>query len=152
MPQLVANLAKKIQASRITSQKTRKIITTHYVVCNGRQLLRNPLREKPEGGYEMDFGNLRTVVEDFNSRGKGRVKMLIMSNPHNPAGICRDSETLARLADFGKEHGFKRLNVATQRSVPEQAMHQLAVAIGEKWPQKMGEGYQGGDTVSPREN
>ena len=100
----------------------------------------------------MDFGNLRTVVEDFNSRGKGRVKMLIMSNPHNPAGICRDSETLARLADFGKEHGFKRLNVATHRSVPEQAMHQLAVAIGEKWPQKMGEGYQGGDTVSPREN
>ncbi len=73
-------------------------------VGNGHRLLRNPLREKPQGGYEMDFDNLRSVVEDFNSRGEGRVRFIIMSNPHNPAGICWDRDTLRRLANFAKEH------------------------------------------------
>lgn len=71
---------------------------------NGRQLLKNPLREKPDGGYEMDFDNLRKTVEDFNSQAEGKVRMLIMSNPHNPAGICWDKSTLTRLAHFCKEH------------------------------------------------
>ena len=71
---------------------------------NGRHLLRNPLREKPDGGYEMDFDNLRKTVEDFNSQAEGKVRMLIMSNPHNPAGICWDKSTLTRLAHFCKEH------------------------------------------------
>lgn len=71
---------------------------------NGRQLLKNPLREKPEGGYEMDFDNLKKTVEDFNSQAEGKVRLLIMSNPHNPAGICWDKSTLTRLAHFCKEH------------------------------------------------
>lgn len=71
---------------------------------NGRQLLKNPLREKPDGGYEMDFDNLKKTVDDFNSQAEGKVRLLIMSNPHNPAGICWDKPTLTRLAHFCKEH------------------------------------------------
>ena len=73
---------------------------------NGRQLVKNPLIEKPDGGYEMDFDNLTTVVEDFNAQGRGKVRLFLLSNPHNPAGICWDKPTLTRLAEFCKEHGI----------------------------------------------
>lgn len=71
---------------------------------NGRHVLQNPLVERSDGGYEMDFGNLQEVVSDFNSHAEGRVRLLILSNPHNPAGICWDRETLVRLAHFCAEH------------------------------------------------
>lgn len=71
---------------------------------NGRHLLQNPLREKPDGSYEMDFDSLREVVEQFNCGAAGKVRLLVLSNPHNPAGICWDKSTLARLAKFCKEH------------------------------------------------
>lgn len=66
---------------------------------NGRQVVYNPLRELPGGGYEMDFDNLRDVVDD-------KCRLLILSNPHNPAGICWSKETLARLAHFCRERGI----------------------------------------------
>lgn len=66
---------------------------------NGRQVVYNPLRELPEGGYEMDFDNLRSVADD-------KCRLLILSNPHNPAGICWSKETLARLAHFCHERGI----------------------------------------------
>lgn len=66
---------------------------------NNRQVVYNPLRELPEGGYEMDFDNLRSVVDD-------KCRLLILSNPHNPAGICWSKETLARLAHFCHERGI----------------------------------------------
>ena len=66
---------------------------------NGRQVVFNPLREKPDGGYEMDFDQLARVADD-------KCRMLILSNPHNPAGICWDVETLRRLARFCYERGI----------------------------------------------
>ena len=73
---------------------------------NGRQLLQNPLIERQDGGYEMDFDHLQTIVDDFNSRGGGKVRLLILSNPHNPAGICWSRQTLVRLASFCQSHGI----------------------------------------------
>ena len=64
---------------------------------NGREVVYNPLREKADGSYEMDFDNLETVADD-------RCRLLILSNPHNPAGIIWDKQTLARLADFCTQH------------------------------------------------
>lgn len=66
---------------------------------NGRQVVFNPLREKPDGGYEMDFEQLARLADD-------KCRMLILSNPHNPAGICWDVETLRRLAHFCYERGI----------------------------------------------
>lgn len=63
---------------------------------NGREIVFNPLKEMPDGSYEMDFENLESVCDD-------RCRMLILSNPHNPAGIVWSRETLSRLADFCHE-------------------------------------------------
>ena len=60
---------------------------------NGREVVWNPLREVPGGGYEMDFGQLEQVADE-------RCRLLILSNPHNPAGIVWDRDTLVRLAEF----------------------------------------------------
>lgn len=64
---------------------------------NGRKVVYNPLKEKADGRYEMDFEQLETVVDE-------KCRLLILSNPHNPAGICWDAETLRRLAHFCYEH------------------------------------------------
>ena len=73
---------------------------------NKREVVWNPLKETlspalPHNGegvfYEMDFENLEQVCDD-------KCRLLILSNPHNPAGIVWDREALQRLAHFAKEH------------------------------------------------
>jgi cystathionine beta-lyase len=78
---------------------------------NKREVVWNPLKEmtsrNQQGGspsplgagglYQMDFENLEQVCDD-------KCRLLILSNPHNPAGIVWDRETLQRLAHFAKEH------------------------------------------------
>lgn len=60
---------------------------------NHRQVVYNPLKETADGSYEMDFDNLAQVCDD-------KCRMLILSNPHNPAGICWSADTLRQLAHF----------------------------------------------------
>ena len=64
---------------------------------NKREVVYNPLVENADGTYSMDFENLAKVADD-------KCRLLILSNPHNPAGITWDKETLSRLADFCYEH------------------------------------------------
>lgn len=66
---------------------------------NHHEVVFNPLRELPEGGYEMDFENLEEICD-------GKCKMLILANPHNPAGITWSSETLQKLASFCHKRGI----------------------------------------------
>ena len=66
---------------------------------NGREVVFNPLKELPDGSYEMDFENLEAVCDP-------KCKLLILSNPHNPAGIVWSRETLIKLADFCHSHGI----------------------------------------------
>ena len=66
---------------------------------NGREVVWNPLREEPDGSYTMDFDQLAEVADP-------RCKVLILSNPHNPAGIVWDRATLVRLARFCHERGI----------------------------------------------
>ena len=68
-------------------------------LANGRQVVYNPLHENEDGTYSMDFDNLAEVADD-------KCRMLILSNPHNPAGIVWDKETLARLAEFCYDHNI----------------------------------------------
>jgi cystathionine beta-lyase len=60
---------------------------------NGREVVFNPLRQMEDGTYEMDFENLEAVCDE-------RCRMLILSNPHNPAGIVWSRKTLEKLAEF----------------------------------------------------
>lgn len=66
---------------------------------NHREVVFNPLRELPGGGYEMDFENLETICDD-------KCRMLILANPHNPAGIVWPRETLEHLATFCYSRGI----------------------------------------------
>ncbi|MCM1291823.1 MAG: PatB family C-S lyase [Prevotella sp.] len=63
----------------------------------------NPLKEVIEGGklrgYEMDFEHLERVAGDG-------CRVLILSNPHNPAGICWSRQTLKRLAEICYRRGI----------------------------------------------
>lgn len=64
----------------------------------GCEVVFNPLRELPGGGYEMDFDNLESVIDDST-------KLLILANPHNPGGICWSRQTLQRLAEITTRRG-----------------------------------------------
>ncbi len=66
---------------------------------NGRKVVYNPLKRLPDGNYDMDFAQLEQAVDE-------RCKILILSNPHNPAGICWQKETLQQLAHFCYEHNI----------------------------------------------
>ena len=63
---------------------------------NKREVVYNPLIHNADGSYSMDFDNLAEVCDP-------KCRMLILSNPHNPAGIVWDRETLQRLASFCHE-------------------------------------------------
>lgn len=64
---------------------------------NHRVTVTNPLKETDgENFYEMDFDHLLSVIDG--------AKMLVLCNPHNPAGIAWSKETLQRLADICHEH------------------------------------------------
>lgn len=78
---------------------------------NGRQVVMNPLKTvagnsvadtppavggSPADTYDMDFYQLEQVAGDH-------CRLLILSNPHNPAGICWSKDTLRRLAHFCAE-------------------------------------------------
>jgi len=66
---------------------------------NGRKVVYNPLKRLPDGNYDMDFEQLEQITDE-------QCKILILSNPHNPAGICWKEETLRRLAHFCYQHGI----------------------------------------------
>ena len=53
---------------------------------NGREVVFNPLKQHEDGSYEMDFENLAEVADD-------KCKLLILSNPHNPAGLVWNKVT-----------------------------------------------------------
>ena len=66
---------------------------------NGRKVVWNPLVRRDDGSYDMDFDNLSAVADS-------QCKLLILSNPHNPAGIVWPKETLRRLAEFCHDRGI----------------------------------------------
>lgn len=65
---------------------------------NRRTVVLNPLKEtQGETFYEMDFDHLESVIDG--------AKMLVLCNPHNPAGITWRRDTLRRLAHLCHDHG-----------------------------------------------
>lgn len=63
---------------------------------NGRKLIYNPLKEI-DNKYEMDF-------EDLERKITPATKMLILCNPHNPAGRVWSLDTLKRLDELCAKH------------------------------------------------
>lgn len=69
---------------------------------NNRDVVYNPLLPLPDGGYEMDLTHLEKLLDTDPGQ---RPRMLILSNPHNPAGIAWKRETLQRLAEICHRQG-----------------------------------------------
>lgn len=69
---------------------------------NGREVVMNPLLEERDAAgrlhYHMDLEGLERLAHDPKNR------LLILSNPHNPAGIVWDAETLRRVASICAAH------------------------------------------------
>ena len=65
----------------------------------GHEVVMNPLKQRPDGYYDMDFEHLAQVADE-------RCRLLILCNPHNPGGISWPRETLERLAKFCYERGI----------------------------------------------
>lgn len=65
---------------------------------NEREVVYSPLKRVGDS-YEIDFDNLAREADD-------KCRLLILSNPHNPAGITWNRETLTRLADFCHERNI----------------------------------------------
>lgn len=68
------------------------------VAQNQRRLDENPLR-RGNSHYEMDLDGLRRVVDD-------RTRILLLCNPHNPAGRAFRVDELRALADVALEHNL----------------------------------------------
>lgn len=69
---------------------------------NGRRVIENPLIENKSGEgsfYAMDLEGLERIF------AAEKPKMMILCNPHNPAGIQWDAETLASVARLAKKYG-----------------------------------------------
>lgn len=62
----------------------------------GREVVYNPLK-MVDGEYEMDFEQLESIIDKD-------CKVLILCNPHNPAGIVWKKETLQKLAEICNRH------------------------------------------------
>ena len=67
---------------------------------NGCELLSNPLRREGDT-YHMDFDDLERKAAD------PRAKLLLLCNPHNPAGRVWTREELTRLNDICLRHGVR---------------------------------------------
>lgn len=66
---------------------------------NRRIVVNNPLTLNHDNTYSMNLSHLEQIIINENAR------LLILSNPHNPAGIVWDRNTLARVAEICHSHG-----------------------------------------------
>lgn len=68
---------------------------------NGRRIIENPLKERPDGLYDMDLEGLERIFAEE------RPAMMILCNPHNPVGIQWDAATLRTVAALARKYGVK---------------------------------------------
>lgn len=64
---------------------------------NGRVIINHQLVKDAEGRYTIDFDLLESQIDK-------RTRMMMMCNPHNPAGRVWTREELLKLADIAKRH------------------------------------------------
>lgn len=96
-PGIVSGLAFLIQTFTQTGDKIlvqTPVYHPFYAVIEkqGRQIVRNRLLEN-EGNYQIDF-------QDLEDKLRQGVRMMIISNPHNPVGRCWKLAELKQLAEL----------------------------------------------------
>ncbi len=84
-------------AEKIVVQTPVYNIFFNSIINNGRRVLENPLTYR-NGSYEMDLDDLEEKLSD------PLATMLLLCNPHNPAGKIWDRDTLARVGALCRKH------------------------------------------------
>lgn len=69
---------------------------------NGRTVIENPLIENTSGSGSFYLMDLEGLEEIFATE---KPRMMILCNPHNPAGVQWDKATLAAVARLAKRYG-----------------------------------------------
>jgi len=69
------------------------------IAGNGRVMVDNPLLPDQAGLYRMDLEGLERIFEHEHPR------MLVLCNPHNPAGIAWPVDVLRQVARLAHKHG-----------------------------------------------
>lgn len=70
------------------------------IAGNGRMMVDNPLLPDQAGLYRMDLEGLERIFEHEHPR------MLVLCNPHNPAGIAWPADVLRQVARLAHKHGI----------------------------------------------
>lgn len=69
------------------------------IAGNGRVMIDNPLLPEQDGLYRMDLEGLERIFEHE------RPRMMVVCNPHNPAGIAWTPDVLREVARMAHKHG-----------------------------------------------
>ena len=91
----ISSIVRKLTtpAEKVLIQTPVYNIFFHSIVNNGRQVLESPLRYDGET-YQVDFDDLESKLSD------PQTTLMILCNPHNPAGIVWDASTLKRIGEL----------------------------------------------------
>ncbi|MDD5372527.1 MAG: PatB family C-S lyase [Sulfurimonas sp.] len=71
----------------------------HSVLDHGRELLKNPLRQREDGRYTFD-------IEDLKSKIDAKTKLLLLCSPHNPVGRVWRREELEEILELCLAHNI----------------------------------------------
>lgn len=95
----ISSIVRKLTtpAEKVLIQTPVYNIFFHSIVNNGRQVLESPLRYDGET-YQIDFDDLESKLSD------PQTTLMILCNPHNPAGIVWDASTLKRIGELCETH------------------------------------------------
>lgn len=69
----------------------------HSVLEHGRELLKNPLKQREDGSYSFD-------IEDLKSKIDEKTKLLLLCSPHNPVGRVWRREELEEILELCVKH------------------------------------------------
>lgn len=101
---VVASMSVAIEA--FTEKGDKVIVQTpvyppffHSVLDHGRELLKNPLKQKENGSYTFD-------IEDLKSKIDGKTKLLLLCSPHNPVGRVWRREELEQILELCLAHNI----------------------------------------------
>ena len=71
----------------------------HSVIENGRELVKNPLKQLNSGEYIFDIENLKSKIDE-------KTKLLLLCSPHNPVGRVWRREELEEILEVCLEHNI----------------------------------------------
>jgi len=71
----------------------------HSVIENGRELLKNPLKQEKDGSYSFDIDDLKSKIDKDT-------KLLLLCSPHNPVGRVWRRDELEEILELCVKHNI----------------------------------------------